>query len=453
MASYILEEEFDSLPEPVVNAAMRQIANSVANMIGGYRSLPSQILLRVLSPLAGADQATILATGAKVPVLHAVCVNANLANALDYDDMFSGPGFGGHPGSAIVPPALALAEYLNSSGEDLIAAVVVGFETAVRVGAAIAPSPERAKHILPLATWQSLGAVAAAARLLHLNPDQTSNAIGLAAVLMPLPSGKKWGELRGDPGPVSWAKNGYGWASMGAVFASQLAAEGFLGNPGIFEGPNGFWVMAGSDRFEQGKLLAGLGKEYAILRGSLKRYPACWHAQSSLEALAELRKETPIVADDVDEVTLAVCAGAALVLANYERMTPVGIPFSLSYLTALALLDKPLLDVSEKTLQDRQLQALARRVTVCEGDEPTPPGESPATVSIRLRSGQTVSKTVTVPKGDYRGPLTDDELYGKCKELMQGIVGARTVERVLGDLPKLTTCAGVGDMVRRWYAA
>ncbi len=451
LAKYICGESFASLPKDVVQAAIRQITSSVGTMVGGCRSEPARIVRGVLSPLGGMQQATILSTGQRVPALHAICVNGYMANALDYDDMFTGPDFGGHPCSGIVPPALALAEQLDSSGEDLITAVVVGFECAVRIGGAIAPSGDRAQAVLPLATWQSLGAAAAAAKLLGLDEIKTAHAIALAAVLMPVSSGRKWGELKGDPGPVSWAKNGYGWASMGAVLAAQFSQGGFIGNPLVFEGPNGFWTMAGSDRFHPERLAAGFGRDYHILSDSIKAYPACWHAQSTLEALGQIMQQGPIPPDSVACVTVEVCSHAVEVLSNVARMTPVGVPFSLAYLSSLMLHSVPLHDVSAVRLEDPSVRRLAEGARICERSTPTPPKESPATVTVELKSGKRLSATVEVPTGDYRRPLSDAALHEKCSLLMQGVLDPGVADRILADLPDLSSCSAVGKMVRRWY--
>ncbi|MEN6369893.1 MAG: MmgE/PrpD family protein [Thermotogota bacterium] len=452
LAKYVCRESFAALPADVRRAAARQIMSSVGTMIGGSRSEPARIVRGVLSALGGEEQATVLSTGKRVPMLHAVCINGYMANALDYDDMFSGADFGGHPCSGIVPAALAVAEQLGSSGEELIAAVAAGFECAVRVGGAIAPSPERGNDVLPLATWQSLGAAAAAANLLRLDETKTTHAIALAAVLMPVPSGRKWGELRGDPGPVSWAKNGYGWASMGAVLAALFARDGYIGNPLVFEGPNGFWAMAGSDRSHPERLTAGLGKEYAILSDSIKAYPACWHAQSTLEALEQILKHDPIDPASVSRLTIEVCSHAVDVLSNVARMTPVGVPFSLAYLSSLMLHGVPLHNVPAAKLEDPSVRRVAEGARVCERPTPTPPKESPATVTVELKNGKRLSATVEIPTGDYRRPLSDAALHEKSTLLMQGVLEPSVVKRILADLPDLSSCSAVGKMVRQWYA-
>ena len=72
-----------------------------------------------------------------LPVLAAALVNGAAGHALDYDDV--NLAMPGHPSVAILPGLLALAEQRRSSGREVIAAFVAGYETACRIGMAMRP--------------------------------------------------------------------------------------------------------------------------------------------------------------------------------------------------------------------------------------------------------------------------------------------------------------------------
>lgn len=454
ISDYIAGAVFQDLPGEVVKIAKQHILDSVSNMIGGQRLEASKIVMRLFSEFKGAPQATVLASGSKLPLLHAIYVNSYLGNVLDYDDNYLGEGFGGHPGSAIIPPALAVAEQLEAPGKELITSVVIGYEVALHVGAAIAPTKARGVQVLPLATWQSLGAAAAAAKLLHLDREETRNALGLAGVTVPVPSGRKWGEAKDEEGPVSWAKNNFGWASMGAVLGPLLAKRGFLGNRQVFDGDHGFWIMAGSDRCEFDKLVAGLGEDYMLLKAGIKKYPACWWAQSALEAVDELEKES-LAVDEIREINLMIFHEAVENLSNFSPKNPVDVQFSLPYLIALKLSKHSLLNVSEEVLLDNRVQSLARKVHIREGKdaEESYPQKTRTTVCVKLEGKQALCKTVEIPKGDFRRPLGLDELEMKCIGLLAPFFSRERSKRIIKDVSHIEDSGNIRTMISGWYSS
>ena len=122
----------------------------------------------------------VIGTDRRIGPLDATLINGTASHALDYDDMVG--SLAGHASAMLVPPLLALGEYLGSSGRDLAVAYVVGFETACRIGRGVHHHHyDKGWH--PTSTLGIFGTVAAAARLLNLTVDQTSAALGLAASL------------------------------------------------------------------------------------------------------------------------------------------------------------------------------------------------------------------------------------------------------------------------------
>lgn len=455
ISEYIEKANFDEIPQNVIEFAKQQIADSICNMIGGQRIEASKIIMKIFEEFRGIPEATVLASGIRLPVLHAIYINSYLANSLDYDDTYLGRGFGGggHPGSPIIPASLAIAEKLETTGKELITSVIAGYEVALRIGAAIKPSKERAKQVAPLATWQSLGATAASARLLRLDCEKTLNAFGLAGVSVPVPAGRRWGEAKDEEGPVSWVKNNYGWASMGAVLASMLASRGFLGNRQIFDGERGFWVMAGSDRCDFDKLTDGLGKNYIMLRTGIKKYPACWWAQSPIEAVEELQKENTIDVAKIRSVKVMTFHEAVHNLSKYPPAHLVDLQFSLPYLIALKLTKHSLLNVLKEDLADNQVYQIARKIDIQESKyaEESYPDKTVATVSIELENGKTLSKTVEIPKGDSLRSLDSEEFKEKFVELLEPYFDLKKAETILSDIYSLESIGNVAKMIQKWY--
>src|SRR5204862_5565974 len=135
------------------------------------------ILVDELVEAGGNPQASVIASAAKLPAISAALVNGAAGHALDYDDV--NLAMPGHPSVAILPGLLALAEVRKSSGRDVIAAFVAGYETACRIGLAMRPG-HYGRGFHATGTVGAFGAAAACARLLGLDAAGMARALGIA---------------------------------------------------------------------------------------------------------------------------------------------------------------------------------------------------------------------------------------------------------------------------------
>ena len=111
-------------------------------------------------------------------------MNAALANGMfahaDETDDFE-PVTKAHPGCAVVPAALAMAEREGRSGAELLAAVTLGYDVCCRFLLALGPDHVRASHRSAEGTSSTMGAVAAAASLARLDEKGMRYALSYAA--------------------------------------------------------------------------------------------------------------------------------------------------------------------------------------------------------------------------------------------------------------------------------
>lgn len=431
LSQYIAQATYEGIPSDVVLTAKNYILDSLANIIGGSSLEAGRIVISLIEEMGGVPEATILATGRKVPTLHAVYVNSYLANALDFDDTFSAFA---HPGSTAVPPALAVGEKVRASGKDLINAVVVAYEVMIRIGKAIKGSPERFKKVWGLSTWQIFGAVAAAATLLGLDQEKTANALGLAGVNAPVPYARKLG-LELEERPFAWSKNNYGWASMGGVLGAFLAEKGFLGNRFILDGERGFWIMSGSDQCKWELMTEGLGTNYVMGETAFKPYASCRWTHSTIDAVSGIKEKFHFAPEEVKGIKVQSFYEAMISLAEPTPQNIIDVQFSIPHLVALVLLDRsPAKGLSEANLSDPKLQQLARKIQIEIDDEASrlffEQGEMPSTVVIELNDGRIFIESVPVAKGDARNPMTEKEIKDKFMSLVAPVLGADRAERI-----------------------
>jgi 2-methylcitrate dehydratase PrpD len=197
------------------------------------------------------------------------------ANALDYDDTLVG-----HPGAPVIGAALSVAVREGLAIDRLLRGIAAGYEAHWILGAAAAPSRERAAQVRSVGVWATVAASIGVSVAMGFDDRMVERVLGLAVPHSLLPYTAKWYER-----PVPALKNNLGWAAAGAVLASDLAIAGQTGVTNALDGDTGMWRMAGSDHWAWEESLCD---KAAVLRVGFKHFPVCWHLQEYLKTLSKL---------------------------------------------------------------------------------------------------------------------------------------------------------------------
>src|SRR5438105_15761784 len=219
---------YDALPEPVRALARQCLLDYYGVALAGADDELVAILLAELQEAGGAAQASVIGHKARLPVVSAALVNGAIGHALDYDDV--NLAMPGHPSVAILPGLLALAEARQSSGREIIAAFVAGYETACRIGMALRPGHYNL-GFHATGTVGAFGAAAACARLLGLDAPTTAQALGIA--------GTQAAGLKSQFGTMCKPFHA-GKAAQDGLLAARLAARGFSSRLDLIECEQGF---------------------------------------------------------------------------------------------------------------------------------------------------------------------------------------------------------------------
>jgi 2-methylcitrate dehydratase PrpD len=173
----------EGLPAEVVDKAKLCLLDFFANVYGSLELEAVSKVVSFIRSLRGPEVASALGCGFKTGIHNAAFLNGTTAEALEAQD---GLRFGGnHPGTAVIPAALAVAEDLGRSGKEVIEAVVAGYEVAGRIAAAVHPHHTLA-GFLPTGTCGAFGAAAAASKMMGHDAEGMLNALGNAGYLSPL---------------------------------------------------------------------------------------------------------------------------------------------------------------------------------------------------------------------------------------------------------------------------
>src|SRR5690242_8108951 len=284
---------YESLPKPVRELVRQCVLDYYGVALAGADDPLATILLDELAEAGGAAQASIIGRKAKLPALSAALVNGAIGHALDYDDV--NLAMPGHPSVAILPGLIALAEQRNSTGRDVIAAFVAGYETACRIGMALRPGHyDRGFHAT--GTIGAFGAAAACAHLLRLDAEATARALGIA--------GTQAAGLKSQFGTMCKPFHA-GKASQSGLLAARLAARGFSSRPDLVECDQGFAPTHGPD-FHPEAALADPPDGFYILANLFKYHAACYMTHGPIECGRQLRERHGVMPDDIAAIALSV---------------------------------------------------------------------------------------------------------------------------------------------------
>jgi len=426
---------YEALPDPVRVLARQCILDYCGVALAGAADPLVRILLDEANDAGGAAQASVIADTARLPVLAAALVNGAASHALDYDDV--NLAMPGHPTVAVLPGLLALAELNRSSGREVIAAFVAGYETACRIGAALRPGHyERGFH--STGTVGAFGAAAACAHLLGLDAEATARGLGIA--------GTQAAGLKSQFGTMCKPFHA-GKAAQSGLLAARLAARGFSSRTDLVECMQGFAATHGPD-FHPEAALAEPPNGFHIFANLFKYHAACYMTHAPIECGRQLRETRGVTPEAIDEITLSVHRGSDRICNIPSPTDGLQAKFSLRQTVAMALsgVDTAALGAySEETATDPALVGLRERVKFDFRDDCP---EAAAELAVTLRDGRTVRAQFDagIPSSDIA--QQGARLAAKFDALARPVLGAGRTGRLRAAIDALEDAADIGEVVR-----
>ena len=349
--------------------------------IAGSNEPLSKILRDFVGAEGGVPVATVTGSDLKLPPRAAALANGAISHALDYDDThFS---YIGHPSVAIFPAALAAAEEMGASGDDVVDAFLLGAEATCRIGMVLGRDHYDA-GFHQTATSGAFGATIAAARLYQLDRDALSAALGLVST--------RASGLKSQFGTMGKPFNA-GAAAANGIEAASLAKRGFTASTDAFAGAQSFLAAHHADNAGSGKIADWSFDKFFFASVSHKLHACCHGTHAMIEALLLLQAGGKIAADDVDEVRVNITPRWQNVCDIKTPQTGLEIKFSYVFLAAMVLQNINLAayeSYHDAACKDTYLMALAERVKVV-GDDSI--ADSAARVEVRLKDGKTSSQS------------------------------------------------------------
>ncbi|HEV8393719.1 MAG TPA: MmgE/PrpD family protein [Vicinamibacterales bacterium] len=413
--------------------AAAAFADTIGVMLAGARESAAR-MAQAMAAEEGTGPCGVPGTAIRTGPQLAAFANGVAAHALDYDDMcFVSLA---HPSCVLVPAALAAGELTSARASLLLDAYVAGFEIECRLGAVMNPRHYHQRGWHCTSSIGTLGAAAAAARVLGLDAARARHALGIAASAA---CGVK--ENLGTMVKPLHA----GLAARNGVMAAQLAQRGFTASLQALDGPQGYLAAMDSEHRSLDPATADLGTRWEILETgvTVKLYPSCAATHPPLDALIDLQRREGFTPADIDAIDVEVDSMTPRLLIHPSPADGLAAKFSMPFCAAAALVYGPpdLATFDLTHIRNPAVQALMPRVTLRANpafDAAAP--LSQARVTVRLRDGRQFVEVSDGARG-YPGRLTDGELSSKFAACASGTLtaaGAAAAWAALQDLGRMT---------------
>jgi 2-methylcitrate dehydratase PrpD len=432
---------FETIPAAVLERARDLVLDHLGLSIYGTQLPWTQIVREQIVFDGGREEASIYGAQQRVPMRSAALVNGAAAHAIELDDTHDESL--SHPGSVVIPAALAVAEALDRTGADFLTAMVAGYEAQCRVGSAIGHDLlSRGFH--PPSTCGVYGATVAAARLMNLDVPTVVSALGSATSMI---SGTL--QFTDDPAGTMIKRLHTGIPAERGVLCAQLAARGYLGPRRAIEGRYGF-ARVFTQRTDLARITRDLGERFEIERITVKLYACCKLFHSMLEAIGNCRAERAFATEDVVAI---VPFGPRLMIDTHMEYRPastMAAQYSLPYACAAAIaLDPANPDSFDPQMLDRpDLRRLADLVDPVVDDrlEAIFPRKMAGGVRIRLRDGTELASTVIDSRSSPERPIGRDDVIDKFMRLTASLLSRRKQQAIIDAVAALDVTTSVRNL-------
>ncbi len=418
--------------DAVEHEAHRTLMNWVGCAIGAAHHDTANAALAAVRLLQPTAQASVLGRADKVDMASAALLNGISSHTFDFDDTHLKTII--HPAGPVASAVLALAERSGASGRELIDALVLGIDVSCRVGNAMYPDHyDRGWHIT--GSTGMLGAAAGCARLLKLDAQQTTMALGIAAS-QPAGMREQFGTMTKPFHP--------GAAARAGLMSALLASQGFSASAKALEAPRGF-MQTVSTKNDWSEIDSELGQRFEISFNTYKPFACGIVIHPSIDACAQLRAQG-VTPDEVERIELRVHSLVLELTGKKEPTDGLQAKFSVYHGCAAGLTFGCAAEqeFSDAVVNRADIVALRRKVVASVDDSID---EASADVTVLLKDGRRLRVFVEHAIGSLQNPMTSAQLEAKFRGLADRVLGATQTSELIGACWNIGSAATVAPLV------
>jgi 2-methylcitrate dehydratase PrpD len=438
IAQYVCETHFEDFDPAVVERAKDLCLSSIGSTVLGAGMEVPQILAEYVRSQSGPPEAGLVGFGFAASAELAAMMNCNASHCTELEDVAWPEA---QYTCCLIPAMFSLGHKLNASGQDVLEAIIIGFEVAARPGMICSNHGAAARGFLSCANNGTIGVAAGAAKLMKLDEAQILGAVTLATSV--------GGGLVRQTGSAAHVVEA-GFAGRDGIMAATLAARGLGGNPTIMDGKAGYYdALAGQPDIE---FDLGRGADLRVMAVGQKKYPCCYLVQRIIDGVRDLAERHGLRPADVEEVRVEVNGAFPTIVKYREPKDVEEARFSLPHVVAAALAGEPMdfRTFSAAKLDDPAILALRGKVKMIVHDEwgYDQLGREDI-VTVRLVSGEELRTVCTLAHGDAGDPLTREETVAKFMACTDRLLPPELQRETADALTRLETVSSVADLLDR----
>ncbi len=435
LSEFVASTRWEAIPDSVKRQAKLVLLDTLGVILAGADGGEVKHLSDLFGA-SGGSGATILARGWKTTdPKSAALLNAIAGRSIELCEGHRYVQMQG--GVQIVPGVLAVAEGLQSSGPDILTALILGYDVGARIAAAMKP------HALAHPNGQAalLGAIAATSRLRGLNAGQISLALRIGVTLILTPS-----YTNAVAGATALNVAG-GMSGFAAALVPDLVHAGFSAKSDAIEEALGSLVAGG---FQPDILVEKLGTRWEISRNSFRLRACCNPIYAALDALEDAIQELKATSEDIERVDVATYRFAS-VMSDQMPVNVFASKYSLPHAAAaiIHLGHAGYKAFLEDVLINPEIVNLRRRVFVTEDPSlsSVAPRLKPARVTVTLKDGRRSSRFCESPRGDFQRPYARSAIREKFLELANPILGTELAVQIEDMVSNFDTLGSVSRFI------
>jgi len=428
LTDYMLAARQTKLPPEVIQKGKSHLLDSLAAIVSGSTLKSGKLGLNHVQRQGGSPECTVLGSNLKTTPIMAAFANGMSGHADETDDSNSQL----HPGCAIVPAALAIAEAQNRGGEALLRAVILGYDVGFRFHQAFEPRST--------SFGATFGAAAAAGALAELSELQLRYLISYAA--QQASGSRAW---VGDDDHIEKAFDYAAMPARNGVTAALLIQSGFTGNRDVLEGDQG--ITKTYAPCDPAKILGELGQRFTITSCLIKKYPVGSPMMETVDATLALLAKQPMPPEQIDKIIVRIPESGARTVNN-RHMPDVNV----QYMVAAILLEGKLsfeLAHDYERFQNSHVLALKEKVQLIGDAELEKSGDRfQGLVEITLKGGRTLREHVINCRGRPENPMSPEEVEKKAAWLLEPILGKTNSDQVINAIRQIELVSNVRDLTK-----
>ncbi len=441
---------FDDIPKEVVANSKKFILDVLACIVGAKEVTSSKAVTDTVFELGGKPVSTVLGYGVKTSPALAALANATMGHAFDMDDDHREGTQ--HSTVVVFPAVFSLAEQIGANGKSVLTSFIFGSEVTIRLGEAfLGQTYYQGFH--PTGTCGVFGAAAGAMKLLGLNKEKGTMALGIA--------GSHSAGISEFNAQGAWTKRLHaGHASMSGVISALLARNGFTGPRTVIEGENGFMrAFSYQNIYDLNKITDNFGTKWEMADNSIKIHACCRFTCNVADCALDLYQQG-VKPEEVVEILAKVNKFTVEHLCQpievkVRPQNVVNAQFSLPYAIAVGICKgrTSITEFTEEAIKDPQVLELAAKVKweVDPEIEAVYPKHYPATVIVKTRNGREYKAHVDYPKGDPENPVSFEEVKEKFRFVAGFIIGKNKIERAINYVSNFEKLENMHDLISCLY--